>query len=260
MKKALFVVILGMVLLLAGCFQSHRIINVNKDGSGTIVEMFLLSSELGKKPGGESTYHDVEQLKSDASKYGEGVKYVSSKAVHKNSLKGYEVTYSFPDIEKLTIAEDAAGEMMDMGMGSSVQDNLSFKFHKGKKAKLEIIFPKEEMEETPEDMEWEDEEMEEITDEEQQQAMQMAQTLYADMEVSTKIVVNGTITDSDADHINGNEIILQEIIFAELMKDEKSVLLMKKMEEMQPTQMENMMMDFPGVKAETKDKVTLEFK
>ncbi len=254
------ILILAICFILSGCFQSHRVISVNKDGTGTIVETFMLSADLGKMPGGESTYHDVDQLKSDASKYGEGVKYVSSRAVQKNSLRGYEVTYSFPDIEKLTIAEDATAEMMDMGMGSSVQDILSFKFHKGKKAKLEILFPKEELDEMPEDMEWEDEEMEEFSEEEQQQAMQMAKALYADMEISTKIVVNGSITDSDANNIDGNEITLQEIIFAEMMKDEKSVLLMKKMEEMQPTQMENIMMDFPGVKAETKDKIFIEFK
>lgn len=261
MKKTLLVLVLGMGLLLAGCFQSHRVITVNKDGSGTIVEKFMLSTNLGKMPGGEDC-HDPNQLKSDTAKYGEGVNYVSSKAIEKGSLKGYEVTYSFADIEKLTLAEDATEEMMNMGMGNSDPANLQFKFNKGNKAKLEIIFPKEEMEEMemPEGTTWEDEEIEDISEEEQQQAMQMAQALYADMEVSTKIIVNGSITDCNADHVNNNEVILQEMIFAELMKDQKSVILMKKMEEMNPSQMESMMKDFPGMKIETKDKVTIEFK
>lgn len=263
MKRKMWLVVLGITFILSGCFQSKRVIEVNKDGSGKIIETFLISSEMGNLGGGTATFHDPEQLKMNSAKYGMGVKYVSSKEVMSGRLMGYQVTYAFSDIEKLTLPEDATAGLMSMGMEDSEPSYLQFKFHQGGKAKLEIIFPEEEMEEldSSEEITWEDEdEIENISEAEQQQALQMAQMLYADMEVSTKIVVNGTITDSDADFINKNEVTLQEIIFAELMKDENSIHLLNKMEEMYPKKMENIMKNFPGMKIETKDKVTIEFK
>ncbi|MDA3814199.1 MAG: hypothetical protein PF570_08105, partial [Candidatus Cloacimonetes bacterium] len=96
MKKIKLITIgLFILLFISGCFQVERVINVKKDGSGTIEETVLMSQDfinqmkqMATSFGGgdieenreESAYHNVDDLKKEASKMGEGVKYVSSKA------------------------------------------------------------------------------------------------------------------------------------------------------------------------------------
>ena len=77
---------------------------------------------------------------------------------------------------------------------------------------------------------------------------------------STRLVLQTISTNTDADHVNEEEVTLQEIIFKETMNDQKSVILMKQMENEGPTYFKNKKIDLPGVKQETKDKVIIKFK
>lgn len=256
MKRILFFVFVVVCILMSGCFHSERVITVNKDGSGTIVETFMLSTVIGKIPGGDLSFHDPEALKSNASKFGEGVKYVSSKLLETETMKGNEAIYSFDNIANLRITEDVSSELMNEGVDYASLNSFQFNFKSGNIAELEVILPETEAEEVS----WEDLESGDIDEQEMNAALEMVRGMCSDMKVTTKIVINGDITDTDADNVNGNEITLHEIILKEVLTDSKSMLLMRQMEQSEPTQMKDLVVDFPGIKFETKDKFVVKFK
>ena len=180
-------------------------------------------------------------------------------------MGGYKVTYSFDDISKLRLDANATGEVMEMEEVSEVKEYITFRFKKGKTAELEVIFPPvEEMAEEPEsleDGEWVDaDDEEELSQQDQQMAMQMAKTMYGDMEISTRIIVEGKITDSDATNVEENEVILSEIIFAEMLEDENALNIMNQSDDMNQGKLIEMIKDFPGVKMEMKDEISIKFK
>jgi hypothetical protein len=267
MKKISLFVILGMVLfLLSGCFQSHRTIYLNKDGSGTIEETMLISASMGGFMGEEITFHDVEELKSKSADYGEGIKYVSSEEVTENGLGGYNVIYSFDDISKLKLDANATGEMLEMDEVAEVKEYITFEFNKGKTAELKVIFPAVDLEseepELPDGEQWVDaeDEEDEMSTEDQDMAMQMAKSMYGNMEISTKIIVEGKITKTDATNVEENEVILNEIIFAEMLEDENALKIMNQSDDMDEGKLIEMIKDFPGVKMEMEDEISIKFK
>ncbi|MDO9578737.1 MAG: hypothetical protein Q7J16_12710 [Candidatus Cloacimonadales bacterium] len=265
MKKISLFIVLGIVLLLlSGCFQSHRIIYLNKDGSGKIVETMLITSNLNDYMGDEVASYDVEELEEKAADFGEGVKYVSSKDVTQNSLQGYEVTYSFQDISKIRLNQNATQEINDASASIDSYNYITFRFKKGGIAELKVIFPKEEKDdqELTDDEELGDEENynDDMTEEDDNSALQMVKTVYADMEISTKIVVEGKIVSSDATHVQDNEITLEEIIFAKLLENENALKLMDKNSDVGDIKFINQFKDYPGVKIEQKNEITIKFK
>ncbi|HPR17674.1 MAG TPA: hypothetical protein PLD62_05460 [Candidatus Cloacimonadota bacterium] len=259
MRKIFIALLGGMILFsLTGCFQTHRLIQVNKDGSGTITETVLIATSLGGAMGGNFNYYDQGELQKDAIKYGQDVKYVSSQEKEKADLKGYEVIYSFSDISQVKIPSDPTEEMMSMGEKSEADDYISFNFKKGKTSEITVIFPPEE-----EDEEFdaeEDEPEEKLTPEEQEEAIDQIKQIYQNMEISTKIRVEGKIADTDADFVQDNEVTLEEIIFSRILEDEKSLEMMTKLDSMEDDALEQNIRTFPGVKMEQKDKITIKFK
>lgn len=252
----------SFLLFLSGCLQSHRTIHLNKDGSGTIEEKVLLSASMGSMMGQQMSFYNPEKLKTKASKIGEGVQYISSKEITKNEMKGYIVEYSFTDISKIKLADDAAENLMNTDLKNDDSDFITFQFQKGKEAELKVIMPEKEKlskeELAAEEVEYEEEP--EVSEEEQQQAMEMAKQLYADMEISTRIIFDGEITETDAVHKTNKEVILEEIIFADLPQDEKMMELMNSTKEMDTAAIEKLMKDYPGIKIENKEEIMIKFK
>ncbi|MCD6176880.1 MAG: hypothetical protein J7K29_03475 [Candidatus Cloacimonetes bacterium] len=274
MKNIKFVVIgLIALLFLSGCFQVERIIKVNKDGSGTIEETVLMSQEFidqmkqmamsfgGSKVEGkrdESEYHDIDDLKRNASKMGEGVKYVSSKPMERDGKLGYHAIYSFNDITKIKISENPADNILsNSGMGEDNQE-MHFAFKKGSTSELIISFPYEEDEGDYEEMDYEEEpdENESISD----QDLEMMKAMYAGMKISVKVVVNGKIIKTNATHKEGNTIILSEIDFDEIMKNEKAFKALAGSKEASDEEMKRSMGKYSGFKADMNDKIVIKFK
>jgi hypothetical protein len=135
-------------------------------------------------------------------------------------------------------------------------DYLHFNLKKGDTAELEVLMPST----VSDGVTWEDLESEEVDEQEMNAALEMVRGMCPDLEVTTKIIVNGNISSTDADIVNGNEVTVQEIIMDKVLTDSKSMLLMKQMQQTDPARMKDLVVDFPGIKIETKDKVTIKFK
>ncbi len=274
-KIKLVAVAIFLLLFLSGCFQIERVINVNKDGSGTIEETVLMSQEfinqmkqMAASFGGgeieenedESEYHDVDDLKKDALKMGEGVKYVSSKPMEKDGKLGYFVIYSFDDITKIKIDENPADNMMgSTGMGEEKED-MHFKFKKGKTSELTIIFPQvdDEQDINEEEFEYveEVEEVSSVSDED----TKMMKAMYDGMKISVKVIVDGKIVDTNATHKDGNVITLSEMDFDVIMNNEEAFQALSGSKEATDEEMKKSMQEFKGFKADMNEEVVIKFK
>ena len=274
MKKIKFIAIgIFLIFLLSGCFQIERVFKVNKNGSGTIEETVLMSQEfidqmkqMATSFGGgeieetdeESSYHDVDELKKEAAKMGEGVKYVSSKPLKKDGKLGYFVIYSFEDITKVIVDENPADNMMSSpGMVEEKKD-LQFKFNKGKTSELTIIFPEEEEDEEYEETEEyeESEEVSSVSDKD----MNMMKAMYKGMKISVRVIVDGKIVESNATHQKGNEVTLSEIDFDTILENEEAFKAFSDQKDSTDEDMKKSMKEFKGFKADMNEEVVIKFK
>ncbi len=265
-----------LLFLLSGCFHIERVINVDKDGSGTIEETVLMTQQfidqmkqMAAGFGGgkvqdktdESEYHDVDALERDAYKMGENVKYITSKPIKKDGKLGYSVTYSFTDISKLTIDENPSDKMMgSSGMGADKQD-MVFKFKKGKTSELTIIFPQVDDDEYGEEyevVEYEEEEenVSTVSDED----IEMMKAMYAGMKISVKVIVDGKIIDTNATHTDKNEVTLTDMDFDVIMENAEAFQVLVGSKDLSDEDLKKSMKNFKGFKADLNEEVVIKFK
>jgi len=119
-------VLVAAVFVLMGCVQTDVTINLNPDGSGTVVEtvtmakavtqqmkatMESMQQQQAEKEGGDTEAAPVElwkesDIRAEADTMGEGVKFVSMELIDNGDFEGYKATYSFTDINKLLINQN----------------------------------------------------------------------------------------------------------------------------------------------------------
>lgn len=99
--KTIYLLTAFCAFLLTSCYENSIVIKVNKDGSGLVHHRQYIRAQ--------TTEEDVklptnEELLVIAAEMGPNVKVTSAKKAHNpQGWYGYEVIYSFPDINKLTI-------------------------------------------------------------------------------------------------------------------------------------------------------------
>jgi len=126
-----------------GCIQDQKILKLNRDGSGTLVEEIYMSPQLtgmmeqmtagmaqamgqagaADKAKAKAALDPLAMFKTDiekrAAELGPGVKLVSSQAkTNDKGWKGYIVTFSFADINKLNLTMGGKNEGGGGGMES----------------------------------------------------------------------------------------------------------------------------------------------
>lgn len=269
--KLLLLALLPMILF-SGCLHFTTKVNLNQDGSGTIEEVFLMKSSVvsmmkefilsfdSTKAEGFDLFKE-DELKTKASNYGEGVQYVSGEKINSDGYEGFKVIYSFKDINKIKInpsPEDKIplGEELGEGNEGSVDDNLKFTFKKGNPSTLVINFPEPDksIPDSSGDSEYE---MDDSTTNADQ--MQKLMEMFDGMKMGISLNFNGKIKETDASYIDGSEITLMEIDFSEIIKHKD---ILENLEKSKPETLEefkNIVGDLPGIKLETKEKVTTKF-
>ena len=251
------ILISAVLFLLSGCFQVHRTIIVKKDGSGTIEEKFLVTTEMGENMGGMNL-NDVEKLKADAITFGENVSYVSSKEIEENGLKGYKAVYAFDDIIKLTLETNLAAKAMQGTGMPAEKEYFIFDFNKGKTSQLTIILPP--VKEEPEGEEYMEETSDPLSEEDQQQAIEMVKAMYKGMKLSFNIKFDGKISNSNATYVDGNVVTISEMDFDEMMTNDEYLKIFSSSDNVSEKEMKDKMQNAPGFKNEMNEKVTVEFK
>lgn len=200
------------LLVAAGCMQGQRVIKVNADGSGTIVDtvklgeqargMMASMEQMDKTPAAEKKTKKDAKLKEQAAAMGEGVTFVSLE----NTKDGAEqITYSFKDVSKIKI--DTTPSPSD-SKSSSQDDPLTFRFARsGGSSQLTVVFPKPKAEEAPKEVP----KPEELT-----QAVAMMKGMMAGLKMTTSLEVNGKVVKTNSPYATGSRITLLEMDFDQL--------------------------------------------
>ena len=271
MKKYFFTLIVVVISFLStGCLELNTIVKVNKDGSGTVEETLLFSSEVVQmiKQFAESmpdssnekfSLMDEKQIKEGALKMGEGVKYVSAKPIKKGGREGYIATFSFKDIRKLKINQspDSKIPMNDGEPEEGEKEEIfTFDFQKGNTSKLTIKLPEPDFKG--------DEENEEMNDSTNQEhndfgELDKAKQFLKDMRISIVMTFEGSIEETDATYVDGNKITLFDVNFGELLKHEDKLKELKAKNPQSFEEAKEILKDIPGIKIEMNKKVTVQF-
>lgn len=269
--KLLMLAVLPLIIF-SGCLQVNTKINLNKDGSGTIEETFVMKSSVvnmmrefvlafDSTKTDEFNLFNENELSAKATNYGEGVQYDSGEKVVVDGYEGFKIVYSFADINKIRInpsPEDKVPFRDELGeTDSSVFDeNLQFNFTKGNPSILIINFPqtKKDKESSMGENEIEVEDST-LNSEQIQKLIEM----FDGMKISSSFNFNDVIKETDASYVNGSEITLLQVDFSEIIKH-KDVL--EKLQKTNPKSMEgfkDIVGKLPGIKVESKETVTIKF-
>lgn len=272
MKTYKVLLVLFIAFFLCGCFEVKQEIIVNKNGSGKIIETFMMSkavvkqlnslfsglSDSKKKKSGSLDIYDKAKLKKDAANYGPDVKYVSSRKMSTKTKEGYRVEYSFKDIKDLKINQNP-GDKSPKGSGAksdTKEENITFKFEKGDSSVLIVNFP----EKTKSKKEKKKKTKKKKDKEAEQKELEGVREIFKDFYIGITIRPAGEIVETDATFRDGNTITVLEMDFNKLLEDEKQF---KSFAEKEPDTIEEtkaLLKNIPGFKVELNKTVTIKFK
>lgn len=253
-----------------GCLQVNTKVILNQDGSGTIEETVVIKSSVLKMmqdfamsfdstKSEEFDFFKEDELINKAQNFGQGVKYLSGEKVSTKDYEGYKVIYSFEDINKVIInpSPDNKLPFNDQLAEEKSNDNLKFNFKKGDPATLVINFPKPEMDEKSESETGEDVEAEDSLS--NNANLDKMVEMFEGMNMTLSIDFSKSIEETDATFVDGSEVTLMQIDFSELLKDKDILNNLQKRKPETMEEVNEIIGDIPGIKIETKERVTIKF-
>lgn len=270
MKKYLFfVVLISFSFIAAGCLETNTVVKVNKDGSGTVEETLLFSSEVVQmiKQFADSTpdsgsaekfsLFDKKQIKEMAVKMGEGVKFVSAKPLKTGGREGYLAVYSFKDIRKIKISQSPE-KSLQLNEADSVDDEdgeiVTFDFQKGSVPMLTIKLPEQDFSKGEgKSKDSVDHQQNDFSD------LQKAKQFLKDMRISITMEFAGSIDETDATYVDGNKVTLFDVNFGELLKHEDKLTALQKINPQSFEEAKDILKDIPGIKIEMNRNVIVKF-
>ena len=226
-------------LFLSSCIQHSTVLRVRKDGSGEIFvrnhfspQMTGMLAGMAAQAGADPnvtvegdmdiTNPDPEELKADAAKYGEGVRYARHEAnKNKEGWEGFLVVYEFDDISKVKLDGDSAmpssltemaeeqGQEMDQDTGEitfSMADGVLTMRSTMGSAGVDSFKEQGAGEDLPEGMK------------PSQQMAPMA-GMFAGMRMGYFIRIEGGIAETNATHVNGDFITMSDMDMGKTLTD-----------------------------------------
>lgn len=268
------VAVMSLAVMLSGCFQVETTVSVNQDGSGRVEERMLMSDkvisqidEMAKAFAGPEgkpekfSLHDVKSLRKRAGEMGEGVTFVSSKAISSGGYSGYRATYAFKDINKLRLGQEGARKMAGQGEKTAATEHpFMFRFTPGRKAHLVVIPPAAEKSpdrtEAPDDRQDKEQAAKpRLTPEQEKEVADMVKG----MRFSMAVEVNGTVLESNATHRDGRRITVFEFDLDKMGADPARLELLKKAEPADFAAAKELLKGLPGFKADMNDRLEVVF-
>jgi hypothetical protein len=259
--------LLVLSIFLNGCIQVETNIKVNKDGSGTIEEIVLMSNDVVKMlqefagTFGDSTetnsfkIFNEDELKQKAANYGEGVEYISGEELIKDNKQGFRVVYSFKDLNNISLSPDPENQISVGGeMEKTEPDNDQFKFSFIPGETPEVIITAKNKESSVESDETESE-YGEISSQDSTFLEMMKE-----MKISMNVIFNGEIISTNSSYKENNKITLLGIDFGEIISNPEAF---KKLNQKNPenfVEFKEIVKDIPGIKLEAGYPVSVTFK
>lgn len=262
--RKLAVLAIVTAIVVSGCLQYETLISVNRDGSGSLTQTFLMNREVlamlegmsteSSKNGEEFSLLDVEELEDQAEAMGPGVRFVSAEPVETDWGEGYVAVFDFDDISALRVNQNPGEKMPETGgpVEETNEENLTFEFAGGVPATLTVRFPAENEDETPGEPAGESMDTEGMEE--------MMRQFYAGMRIMIAVEVDGRVVSTNATYQDGNRVTLLDLNFDAILKDpDASQRLMKNQAE-SVSDLQALADTVPGVKIETTDPVQIRFR
>lgn len=252
-----FLLLLPALLLLSGCLDSTTVVQLNRDGSGTITTTEIVSAYarnliegMGTQKGkvAESilafTEVDVEELKRNAQTYGDGVVFVAAKKIEtSDGGLGKEVIYRFADINKVTFEQRTDGNT-----GDEASQQITFRYVPGN---LQILIPQDP-----------DSDIETMQKFEQlQQLPPQMRNLVKGMHIRIQLTVDGRLRSTNAlfPLPENNGVQLVDIDAEKLMLSQPALIKFSGTRPSDRKAMQEVMKQYPFVRMENQEKVTVQF-
>lgn len=261
------------MLILSSCFHTATLIKVNRDGSGTLEESFLLSNrfadmlrsldsedQTGQQGSGQGTADaagpapqepqavDIEKLEARAARMGSGVELDLAELVSTDSGAGYRAVFRFADINGLELRYNPANNLSAIAEGEPPeQEPIRFRLTPGPTATLQILLP------VITASDGQPAEPEEST-------LHMLRQIYGDMRIRLAVEVEGGIIETDADYREGSTVTLMDLDLGRLMQDDQAF---RRIASAQPRSLEDLKRLAAGneaLKIETKQSVLVRFR
>jgi len=262
-------------ILLTGCIEMHTVITVNIDGSGLIEENIFVGKAVidmfkefaaafadSTQPQQEFNLFEEEKIKAKTSDYGEGVEFVSMKAIKTDEKEGYTAIYKFMDLNKIKVNQDPSDEI-PMAEPKEDVDPASklvyFKFIKGKPNKIIFTFPDEKKKEETIKNDSTKDETADVNAGADTADLESMVKFMKDMKAKVEIRVDGKITSTNATHVDGNTVTLFDIDFAQLISDKDKLEKFKTLNPNSFEEVKKLVSDIPGIKVELNKEVYIEF-
>ncbi len=289
-----------MVAFLSGCIQDSIVIHIKPDGSGTIEETALFSNSVldimdsfavgmadaGKQKGDQDnkdaargdSEKELKKMRAEiiakmvkdaekrAESFGAAVKFVSAKPAKTDTASGYTAVYAFQDINQVKVNQNPGDKVEGQKAGKSdslpKEEFLLFKFIKGSPARLIVTLPAQkdtagEKQAAPDSAEAGEGKPDMQPD---ARAQEMMKNIFQDLKLKIALQFEGAIVNTNATFREGSTVTLIEMDFARIIGNPA---LFKQLSAANPQSIEEMKALFKsveGLKFETNNPVTIEFK
>lgn len=282
-KKAFLML---LPLLLAGCFQVDQVVTVGPDGSGTVVETFLISRRIAEsmasltaglggqeeaggaqaagekkqEPAAPPSFFQEEDIRKRAGKMGPGVSFVGMKRISDKDFEGYRAEYAFSDINQIRLDQEGGPPRRDASGAEPKQKGTSFSFTPGKNPTLVVKQHRTRAAGESGTMEKKGEEAAPPARQAGPEELAMLRQMFAGLRFSVAVVVKGKIDETNATHRDGSRVTLAEIDFGQLLDKPE---LLARLAEMPPGDTGaalEMMKKIPGMKVDLNDEVRIMFR
>jgi hypothetical protein len=279
-----------LVLTLGGCINVSRVVTIEKDGSGTIVETTYMGAackemmqQMAGMGGGNAKAGEAlppleeDKYRAAAGKMGADVTYVSAKHVKDGKGNtGVEITYAFKDINKLKIGSEPE-KPGPPGMGGAPgqpapaekQEQVTFTFTKGTPNTLVIHNPKLKATEKPEGAEAPGMPPPADGDKPKPEEVAEIKQMFGDFRFYTAVKIAGTVSKTNATHVEDadggkkNLITLVDMNVGKMLtlfEDEKKLAELMALGPMNDmAKAKETLKDLPGIKVELNEKIEIEF-
>jgi hypothetical protein len=264
MPRLSAVLLVGLWLFVAGCFQSAATLTVRPDGSATLVERYTFDdafaetvgdlSALGDGPDGEFG-PDAEEIAERAAALGPGIRVAHVE--RSRAPFGFTIEYAVDDVRTLRYtpfadANNALGEAPDEGNDGTMR----FGFTPGETATLQIEIAESggagALKPGPKP-----------SPQEQAQARQMlqqAREMLGSASISVEVAVEGDIVETDAAFVEGSAVSLLDLRVGRLFDLMLANPSMLRTERPSQGQLQQLMARDPGARYQPPGTVTVRFR
>jgi len=261
----------------SGCLTSVTTIKVKLDGSGTIEQSIAMKAEAaaqltamagtfgdsagkdGDKAATPPELFSEKDLREAATKFGEGVTFVSSQPIKTKDMVGRVATYSFADITKVRVNQKppspkgAPGEPAPKG---ERKEDVSFTFlrHPAGTSVVTVVFPE------PDLSKKKDKDAESETESKKPDPTQLAmmKKMLDGLRIEIGLEVAGAIVKTNSPYVQGSRVTLLEMDFSELMTNDAVLGKLANPESIEDAK--QMLKGVKGVKVNLDREVMVEFK